>query len=452
MEEDVLDANASECSDDDGGRSDRGRSPSRDGSSSVCSDPHADGDLDRGEGCDSAGQYPPIASQPGGYIPASIVNQHAFLSEPVNIGKKGPEGDSSREFAEEKNRNGLGVRADDAYAGVVSSGAVIADTSPAEAGHQASQHASLFTRIDRFEIDEGAFIDSAGAAAAGADAVSGPRQYLASAVGDLEASVPRASVSHTVVIDAAAFLIRRGVLNAKGQSHVNVKQAVALMHVAFVLQENLSAQWVAEDLLPLPSYPLNPRPLLLAMLGGAGTGKTTTLCVIEALLNYFYGDDAMQKSAPTNTAARLSGGDTCHAVYKVNSNVSLRSRKGKLSSRVLQRFRKRWKKTRAHAIDEISMLAQDLLHKIDYRSRAASSRYDDVFGALHTILLGDFNQLTVVGPGAKSVAQRPDGAMAAGEGDDGAGATQVDSADDITSKRRRAREHKALDAKAGYDL
>ena len=98
------------------------------------------------------------------------------------------------------------------------------------------------------------------------------------------------------------------------------------------------------------------------------------------------------------------------------------------------------------------MLAQDLLHKIDYRSRAATSRYDDVFGALHTILLGDFNQLTVVGPGAKSVAQRPDGAMAAGEGDDGAGATQVDSADDITSKRRRAREHKALDAKAGYDL
>ena len=84
----------------------------------------------------------------------------------------------------------------------------------------------------------------------------------------------------------------------------------------------------------------------------------------------------MAKAAPTNTAARLLGGDTVHALYKLPFG-SLLGRRAQLSSRVLKAFRKRWATVKAHAIDEISVLPPDKFYQIDVRTRVATGQEHD---------------------------------------------------------------------------
>ena len=103
----------------------------------------------------------------------------------------------------------------------------------------------------------------------------------------------------------------------------------------------------------------------------------------------------MKKSAPTNTAARLLGGDTTHATYKLPRGTML-GRRAKLSGPVLRRFRRAWKHVRVHAIDEISVLPPHALFHIDLRSRQAKQDEHHTFGNLATCVCGDFLQLPPV--------------------------------------------------------
>ena len=89
--------------------------------------------------------------------------------------------------------------------------------------------------------------------------------------------------SHTVVFEAVAFLIQQGMLNVKHSHHVNVKQARAVLHWAWWLQQRLSRQWVNKGDLAAPPWEDCPRPLRPAIIGGAGTAKTSTVKIIEAL-------------------------------------------------------------------------------------------------------------------------------------------------------------------------
>lgn len=141
------------------------------------------------------------------------------------------------------------------------------------------------------------------------------------------------------------------------------------------------------------------------LIGGAGTGKTTTLRVLEALAEYFHGSGSFCKSAPTNTAARLLGGDTVHALYKLPRST-LASRRGRLSGRVLKRFRRQWSPVLAQAIDEISVVPPDILYQINERSREGKQNWGACMGGLATILSGDFLQLPPVN--RPSLAQRLD--------------------------------------------
>ena len=52
------------------------------------------------------------------------------------------------------------------------------------------------------------------------------------------------------------------------------------------------------------------------------------------------GENTFAKTAPTNTAARINGGDTCHAFYKLPFN-NLNSKKAILSAKVLIVLRQR---------------------------------------------------------------------------------------------------------------
>ena len=123
-----------------------------------------------------------------------------------------------------------------------------------------------------------------------------------------------------------------------------------------------------------------------------GTGKTTVLNVIEAFCDHFLGLESVRKAAPTNTAARLLRGDTLHALYKLPKKT-LQGKRGKLSSRVLKRHRKRWKTARLHIIDEISVVPPPHLMQSDVRTRSAKQQPHITFGGLGSVLSGDFLQL-----------------------------------------------------------
>ena len=167
------------------------------------------------------------------------------------------------------------------------------------------------------------------------------------------------------------------------------------MHWAWWLQQYMSQQWVDAGKLPPASFLAEGAKLMHALIGGAGSGKTTTLCVIEALLDFFVGPDSLLKSAPTNTAARLLGGDTSHALYKLRRGTML-GKRAKLSSRVLRQHRKRFARAVAQAIDEISVLPPNLFFQIDLRSRQGKQREHRPFGDLATCACGDFLQLPPV--------------------------------------------------------
>jgi len=201
--------------------------------------------------------------------------------------------------------------------------------------------------------------------------------------------------SHVRVIEAALYLMQSGLLNVKGTRQLNIKQCRAVLHWAWWLQQKMSQKWLDEEVVGNAPFRIAPFVLCHVLTGGAGSGKTTTLRVVEALLDFFLGSESLMKSAPTNTAARLLNGDTTHATYKLPRG-SLLCKRAQLSTAVLRQLRRRWASASAHAIDEISVLPPHALFHVDMRARQAKQREHDVFGGLGTCASGDFMQLPPV--------------------------------------------------------
>ena len=193
-------------------------------------------------------------------------------------------------------------------------------------------------------------------------------------------------------------------------------------------------------------------PFSHVLIGGAGTGKTTVLRVMEALSDYFHGPDSFRMSAPTNTASRLLGGNTIHATYKLPRGT-LTSRRGRLSGRVLKRFRKQWVPTIAHAIDEISVVPTDGLYQIDHRSRLAKERFESIMGNLGTILSGDFLQLPPVD--RPSLAQSIDATGVSVVGHDDVDTVEKDAGkgqDKADAAKAKNKERVEVEVRGGHDL
>lgn len=79
----------------------------------------------------------------------------------------------------------------------------------------------------------------------------------------------------------------------------------------------------------------------------------------------------MRQSNPRETASRVNGGDTCEAQYKLPFG-SPKGRRGRLSDSVVQAFLKVWRRGFHHVLDEVSMLAPNILHHIEVRSRTGT--------------------------------------------------------------------------------
>ena len=67
-----------------------------------------------------------------------------------------------------------------------------------------------------------------------------------------------------------------------------------------------------------------------------------------------------------------------------------------MQTALVRKFRKRWKGIKAHAIDEISVVPPQMLHRVDRRAAVAMQRPREPFGGLPALASGDFLQLPPV--------------------------------------------------------
>ncbi|KAM9934001.1 hypothetical protein OXX80_006391 [Metschnikowia pulcherrima] len=122
--------------------------------------------------------------------------------------------------------------------------------------------------------------------------------------------------------------------------------------------------------------------------GAAGTGKSlVTRRVIEFFKKKYPKEGEIGISAPTGIAAFNIDGRTIHSILSITERDT--------GVTVHQRSRPVWRKLKVLIIDEISMLSDDVLEKIDSQARAFR-KSDQVFGNLQLIVCGDFYQLPPV--------------------------------------------------------
>ena len=211
-------------------------------------------------------------------------------------------------------------------------------------------------------------------------------------------SMPVVIPSDTVVMEAAFYLLRQGLLNIPDVGTINVKQARAFLWNAAWLQEYMSAEWRAKGMLQgCSEKPRQFEHFCLAIIGPGGTGKTAVLKITEALTIFFTGKDTVQKLAPSNAAARILGGDTIHALCRLPfGKAKLTSKKGRLGPIALRTHRKIWENAVSVYMDEISMVSADQFLQSDVRLRQAKMKPEMPFGGMALNVCGDFLQLPPV--------------------------------------------------------
>jgi hypothetical protein len=167
---------------------------------------------------------------------------------------------------------------------------IISTVARAEAVGKGCRQREFFKKLDKCSIDEACLYASAASRSGAAPEQWGAR--FAASVAALRTTFKDVSPSHTVVVEAAVFHLQKGLLNVKGTHHVNVKQARALITYAVWLQHYKSDEWIRDGKLSeapwIPEY----EQFIHILIGGAGTGKTTTLRCIDDLVDFSMGQGA----------------------------------------------------------------------------------------------------------------------------------------------------------------
>lgn len=129
--------------------------------------------------------------------------------------------------------------------------------------------------------------------------------------------------------------------------------------------------------------------------GKAGTGKTTFLRNLQKETR-----KQMAIVAPTGVAAINAGGTTMHSFFQLPFTPfipTVEGRKDLIEKQKMQRFRRKvLQELELLVIDEISMVRADVLDAIDAILRHVRYRFNDPFGGVQVIFIGDMFQLSPV--------------------------------------------------------
>ncbi len=129
--------------------------------------------------------------------------------------------------------------------------------------------------------------------------------------------------------------------------------------------------------------------------GKAGTGKTT-------FLRNLHNETRKQMAivAPTGVAAINAGGTTMHSFFQLPFTPFIPTYEGKkelIEKQKMQRFRRKViQELELLVIDEISMVRADVLDAIDAILRHVRYRFNEPFGGVQVIFIGDMFQLSPV--------------------------------------------------------
>lgn len=133
----------------------------------------------------------------------------------------------------------------------------------------------------------------------------------------------------------------------------------------------------------------------LFLTGKAGTGKTTFLRRLKVECH-----KSMTVVAPTGVAAINAEGVTIHSLFQLPPQLFLPTesyRKALLKEmRMEERKQKLLRNLELLVIDEVSMVRSDLLDTMDYVLRHFRHRYDQPFGGVQVLMIGDLYQLSPV--------------------------------------------------------
>jgi hypothetical protein len=133
----------------------------------------------------------------------------------------------------------------------------------------------------------------------------------------------------------------------------------------------------------------------LFLTGKAGTGKTTFLKRLKE-----QSSKEIAIVAPTGVAAINAGGVTIHSFFQlplspfIPTDESRRSLIGKIKMNSVRR--NVLERLEMLVIDEISMVRADLLDEIDTVLRHTRHRYNEPFGGVQMVFIGDMHQLSPV--------------------------------------------------------
>jgi hypothetical protein len=197
------------------------------------------------------------------------------------------------------------------------------------------------------------------------------------------------NATHTMNDDLRlATLHKLGAIAKKRENLMPNEQFYDLMRMANEKQKALLMHVIAN----LLSF--NRSPFQIFFTGPAGYGKTFLIKLIMEIYNRFTDNDGFCNAyitcASTGKAAVAIDGTTIHTALKISLSKLLPS------IEVAQQYRTLFKYVQVILIDEISMVVAELLNRIDSRLKQITGNFQDNFGEMDIIFIGDLRQLPPV--------------------------------------------------------
>jgi hypothetical protein len=195
--------------------------------------------------------YPAVVGMRCGRLPIGVDVQE-FLSLPANVTGKSAEANYAKEYTRRVVAAQLDASSLTGPTKAVPTEASLFSISCGSAADKAAQQTELFGKLDAFLFDETKLYPSHADTQQSMQRADDWSAQLGAETADLRAQVNQWPKHHTVVLEAAAHLLRSGILNVKGTRKINVKQGRALLHFACWLQRFKSTEWTREGILEKP--------------------------------------------------------------------------------------------------------------------------------------------------------------------------------------------------------